>query len=81
MQETLVRSLGWEDPLETGKATHAVFWPGEFHELYGPRGRRVGHDRATLTSAILESLEPPAENSGEPTGWCWGGRWDSWVSE
>ena len=22
MQETPVRSLGWEDPLETGKATH-----------------------------------------------------------
>ena len=22
MQETWVRSLGWEDPLETGKATH-----------------------------------------------------------
>ena len=24
MQETLVRSLGWEDPLEKGKATHSV---------------------------------------------------------
>ena len=23
MQETLVRSLGWEDPLEKGKATHS----------------------------------------------------------
>ena len=23
MQETLVQSLGWEDPLEKGKATHA----------------------------------------------------------
>ena len=23
MQETWVRSLGWEDPLETGKATHS----------------------------------------------------------
>ena len=32
MQETWVRSLGWEDPLEKGKAT--VFWPGEFHGLY-----------------------------------------------
>ena len=29
MQETWVRSLGWEDPLEKGKATHSVFWPGE----------------------------------------------------
>ena len=23
MQETLVRSLGWEDPLKEGKATHS----------------------------------------------------------
>ena len=23
MQETWVRSLGWEDPLEKGKATHS----------------------------------------------------------
>ena len=23
MQETCVRSLGWEDPLEKGKATHS----------------------------------------------------------
>ena len=35
MRETLVGSLGWEDPLE--KPT-PVFWPGEFH------GIRVGHD-------------------------------------
>ena len=24
MQETWVRSLGWEDPLEKGKATHSI---------------------------------------------------------
>ena len=30
VQETWVRSLGGEDPLEKG------FWPGEFHELYSP---------------------------------------------
>ena len=35
--KTWVRSLGWEDPLEEGKATHTpVFWPGEFHRLYSP---------------------------------------------
>ena len=26
-----MQSLGWEDPLEKGKATHSIFWPGEFH--------------------------------------------------
>ena len=31
MWETLVRSLGWEDPLEKGMATHSVFLPGEFN--------------------------------------------------
>ena len=35
MWEAWVQSLGWEDPLEKGKAT-PVFWPGEFHGLYSP---------------------------------------------
>ena len=30
MQETRVQSLGWEDPLEKGMATHCVFLPREF---------------------------------------------------
>ena len=38
MQETGVQSLGWEDPLEKGKATHS--WPGEFHGLYSPGGHK-----------------------------------------
>ena len=45
MQETQVRSLGWEDPLEEGMATAPVFLPGEFHEKrnragYSPQGRK-----------------------------------------
>ena len=28
--------LGWEDPLEKGKATTPAFWSGEFHGLYSP---------------------------------------------
>ena len=44
MRETWVRSLGWEDPLEKGKATHSSFWPGEFHGLYSPWDCRVRHD-------------------------------------
>ena len=31
MQETQAQSLGWEDPLEVGIATHSVFLPGESH--------------------------------------------------
>ena len=40
MWETWVPSLGWEDPLEKGKATHSIFWPGEFHGLYSPWGHK-----------------------------------------
>ena len=32
MQETQVRSLGQEDPLEKGMAIHSLIFPGEFHE-------------------------------------------------
>ena len=36
MQEIWVQFLGWEDPLEKGKLSTPVFWPGEFHGLYSP---------------------------------------------
>ena len=31
MQETRVLSLGWEDPLEKGVATHSSIYPGKSH--------------------------------------------------
>ena len=40
MWETWVRSLGWEDPLEKGKATHSSILAGEFHGLYSPLGHK-----------------------------------------
>ena len=49
MRETWVQSLGWEDPLEKGKATHSIFWPGESPWTEEPDGlqstglQRVGH--------------------------------------
>ena len=40
---TWVWSLGWEDPLHKGKATHSSFWPREFHgQSMGLQ--RVGRD-------------------------------------
>ena len=52
MRETKVQSLGREDPLEEGMATHApVFLPGESPWTEEPGGlqsmessQRVGHD-------------------------------------
>ena len=37
MWETWVRSMGWEDPLEKGKATHSRILAGEFYGLYSPK--------------------------------------------
>ena len=44
MQETRVRSLGWEDPLEKEMATHSSILAWKFHGQrslvgYSPRGR------------------------------------------
>ena len=41
--KTWIQSLDWEDPLEKGKATTPVFWPGEFHGLYSPWGCKESH--------------------------------------
>ena len=40
MQEPCIWFLRWEDPLEKGMATTPVFWPGEFHGLCSPWGRK-----------------------------------------
>ena len=52
MQETQVRSLGWEDPLEKEMATHSSILPGKSHGQrslagYGP----WGHKESDLTEA------------------------------
>ena len=53
MRETWVQSLGWEDPLEKGKATHSVFWPGEFHGLYSPWGCKESDTTEQLPLSIF----------------------------
>ena len=45
MWETWVRSLGWEDPLEKGKATHASILAWRIPWTVQTMGwQRVGHD-------------------------------------
>ena len=50
MQETGVRSLGWEDPLEEGMATHSsilvwrIPWTEEPDGLQSMGSQRVEHD-------------------------------------
>ena len=40
MPETWVWSLGWEDPWRREWLPTPVFWPGEYHGLYTPWGRK-----------------------------------------
>ena len=50
MQETWVQSLGWEDALKKGMATHSnilawkMLWTEEFGRLQTMGSQRVGHD-------------------------------------
>ena len=50
MQESQVRALGWEDPLEEGMATHSsilawrIPWTEEPSRLQSMGSQRVGHD-------------------------------------
>ena len=50
MRETWVHSLGWEDPLDKGMATHSsilaqrIPWTEEPGRLQSAESQRVGHD-------------------------------------
>ena len=81
MLETQVRSLGWEDPLEKGMATHSstlawkIPWTEEPGRLKFMGSQRVGHDWATslthLRIQLLQDSESPRVqlfHGGFPTG-------------
>ena len=80
--ETWVGSLGWENPLEKGKATHfpcifPVFWPGEFHGLYSPWGRKEVDTTEQLSlhftslpgGSMVKHLPAMPETWVPPLGW------------
>ena len=58
MQETWVQSLGWEDPLEKGKATHfsilawGIPWTEEPGGLQSTGSKRIVHDYAILMISL-----------------------------
>ena len=52
MWETLVLSLGWEDSLEKGKATHSSILGWRIHGLYSPWGRK----KSDMTEQLSLSL-------------------------
>ena len=62
MQETQVQSLGWEDPLKKGMATHSSIHTWETPRTEEPAGihspwdcKRVRYDWATNTHGDIES--------------------------
>ena len=62
MQETWVRSLGWEDPLEEGMATHSSVlawrnpWTEEPGMLQSMGSQRSAHNQATKHSTYTELI-------------------------
>ena len=55
-RETWVQSLGQEDPLEKGMATHSsiLAWRTPWTELHG---QRVGHNWATNTLGATQQFQ------------------------
>ena len=70
MQETQVRSLGWEDPLEKGIATCSIIlawrilWTEQLGGLQSMGSQRVGHDRVTS----MGSPQVPLVVKSRPAG-------------
>ena len=62
MQETWVWSLGWEDPLEKGKATHSsiLAWKIPW-TVYSPCGRK---ELDTTNQSILKETSPGCSLEG-----------------
>ena len=65
MQETLVQFLGWEDPLEKGKAIHSsiLAW-GILWTAQSMKSQRARHDWACFTfkgKNLVAGLEEASE--------------------
>ena len=62
MQETLIWSMGWEDPLEKGMASHSsipawrIPWTQEPGRLPSMRSQRIRHDWVTNTHTHVVDL-------------------------
>ena len=63
MQDTLIWSLGWEDPLKEEMATHSSVLPGKSHEqrslaVFGPwRHKETEQQRGDLVCCECDSPE------------------------
>ena len=85
-QEMQVQSLGWEDPLEKGMATHSSILAWKIPRTEEPGGlqsmvlQRVRHDWATNTHLLRASqVAPVVKNLPASSGRHKRHRFDSWV--
>ena len=84
-----VRSLGGEDPLEEGMATHSIFLPGESHGQkslvdYSPWGRKESDTAEVTWHACMLSDRICASTllaDGETKAWRWEGLAQSHVGQ
>ena len=84
-----VRSLGGEDPLEEGMATHSIFLPGESHGQkslvdYSPWGRKESDMAEVTWHACMLSDRICASTllaDGETKAWRWKGLAQSHVGQ
>ena len=78
MWETWVPSLGWEDPLEKGKASHSSILAWRISRtVYGPWGRKESDKTEQLISLhFREPADPPRRNPSNRNK-----RRDQWASE
>ena len=83
MQETRLWSLGWEDPLEKGMATHSsvlawrIPWTEELGHLQSPRLQRIRHNwvNNTFNEVIgLKKFKKQGVGNGYLRGKCIIGR-------
>ena len=49
----LVQSLGWEDPLEKGKATHSSILAWRIHRLSSPWGRKESDTTEQISTSLI----------------------------
>ena len=58
MQETWVRSLGWDDPLEKGRATHSSILTWSIPWIEVPGGlQSMGHKKLDTTEQLTHIIK------------------------
>ena len=88
MQETPVGSLGWEDPLEKGKATHSSILAWRIPQtVLSIKSQRIGHDWVTEHASVHAHTHTHTHTPHTHTHRAWPkwvqrtGRWQSWEQQ